>query len=276
MRRFPLKTKMQSLLLTMLLMSLTPTYANDNSDQSIIEQMRPHVEALFGEKWTLKLFGAPKNQAQNKPEVELPKIPLIDQSATSLAVYNKKEDSIKIDPTVAQKFNYVYIRELFEATRQEKPNENDMAKMMNILSQGGTRDGVYRSLVLDATYGGMENWDKPVKSNSADFAVYFYETYLGRKIKKKSFEGMSIYTLKRLITERALEVAAAFEDRDSLERWYAVLSGDIAQKFPLIWPNEMRKNPSAKAHKDWAAHVPMEHIKSELIIKIHSSFNSMI
>lgn len=245
-------------------------------EKSIVEKLRPTLMKIVGVEWTVKLLGA-EEAVVKATDVVMPAIPKIEDNAKSTAVYDRKKDSITIKPEVEAKFNYAFIQEIYETTRQTKPNEDETSKMMNVLSQGGTREGVYRMLVLDSVYGGMENWDKPVKSVTADFAVYFYGKYLGRKVLKKSFEGMSVFTLKRLIGEKALEVSDAFgEDRDRLERWYAVMSADLAAKFPTIWANKMRKNPSAVDHKAWASKVPVQHIKSETVIKIHSAFNSMI
>lgn len=249
----------------------------NQAEKSFVEKMRPHLLKFLGDEWTIKLIGADKSTASVAAGIKLPAIPKIVEDATSVAVYDKKLDSIILSPEIERKFYYNYIREVYQVTRQSEPNEDEIGKMMNVLMQGGTREGVYRSFVLDSVYGGMENWDKPVKSVTADFAVYFYGKYFGKKILKKSFEGMSIYSLKRIITEKALEVADAFgEDRDGLERWYAVMSADFAVRFPQIWATKIRKNNSAMGHKAWASKVPVQHIKSEMIIKIHSAFNSMI
>lgn len=261
-----------------LALSIHILYAQEQKviqEKSFVEKMRPTLIKVLGEEWTVKLIGADK--AIPKDEVPMPAIPKIVDDARSTAVYNKKQDKVILKPEVEEKFNYAYIKELYEATRQEKPNDDELGKFLNVLSQGGTREGVYRSLVLDSTYAGMENWDKPVKNATADFAVYFYDKYFGKKVVKKSFEGMSVFTLKRLVTEKALEVADAFgDDRDGLERWYAIMSSDLATRFPQIWSNPLRKKSSAPDHKAWASKVPVQHIKSELIIKIHSAFNSMM
>lgn len=258
-------------------------YAQDAQSQtatqekSLVEKLRPKLMQFLGEEWTVKLIGA--DQSIPVDEVPMPAIPKIDDNAKSVAVYERKADTVvlKLKPEDEQKYNYAYIKEVYEATRQSKPNDDEIGKMMNVLAQGGTREGVYRSMVLDSVYGGMENWDKAVKSVTADYAVYFYGKYFGKKVAKKSFEGMSIYTLKRLVAEKALEVADAFgDDRDGLERWYAVMSADMATRFPQIWTNAMRKKTSALEHKAWASKVPLQHIKSELVIKIHASLNSMI
>lgn len=261
-----------------LALSIHILYAQEQKvvqEKSFVEKMRPTLMKVLGEEWTVKLIGADK--VIPKDEVPMPAIPKIVDDARSTAVYNKKQDKVILKPEVEEKFNYAYIKELYEATRQEKPNDDELGKFLNVLSQGGTREGVYRSLVLDSTYAGMENWDKPVKNATADFAVYFYDKYFGKKVAKKSFEGMSVFTLKRLVTEKALEIADAFgDDRDGLERWYAIMSSDLATRFPQIWSNPLRKKNSALDHKAWASKVPVQHIKSELIIKIHSAFNSMM
>lgn len=246
-------------------------------EKSFVEKMRPQLVKILGVEWTVKLIG--EEQSASKDEIAMPVIPKIDDNAKNVAVYDKKADKVvlKLKPEDEQKYNYAYIREIYEATRQSKPNDDEIGKMMNVLGQGGTREGVYRSLVLDSVYGGMENWDKPVKSVTADFAVYFYSKYFGKKIVKKSFEGMSIYTLKRLVAEKSLEVADAFgDDRDGLEKWYAIMSADLATRFPQIWTNSIRRKTSVLEHKYWASKVPVQLIKSELVIKIHSALNSMI
>ena len=254
-------------------------FANDQkSVQSVsfAEKLRPTILKFLGPDWTVKLIGAEK--IVKIDEVPMPALPKIVDDARSTAVYNKKQDKVTIKPEIEEKYNYAFIREIFEATRQTKPNSDEIGKLMNVLSQGGSREGVYRSLVLDATYAGMENGDKAVKKNSAEFAVYFYNKYLGKKIVIKSLEGMNLYSLKRLTTEKTLDLADAFSDeqRSDLEKWYANMSADMAMKFPNVWTNATRKNPSATYHQLWASKVPVQHIKSEIIIKIHSAFNSMI
>lgn len=244
------------------------------NELSFAEKMRPHLIQYLGDEWTVKLIGhAPVVIPQ---AFAMPTLPVINSDARSTAVYDKKADTIKLDPKVEQKFHYAYIKELYEVTRHARPTDEQLTQFMNVLTQGGARDGIYRSLVLDATYAGMENWDKPVKSATADFAVYFYGKYLGKKIQKKNFEGWSIYTLKRLITEKTLDMLAAFNDREQMESWYGILSADLALKFPTIWSNTLRKNSSPEAHKAWAAKVPIQHIKSEIIIKMHTAFNALM
>lgn len=243
---------------------------------SFVERMRPTLTKIFGENLTVKLIGeAPEGKVDDS--VVLPPLPQLIQNATSTDVYNKKQDKIILKPEIEQKYYYGYVKEIYEVTRLTKPNEDEIAKMGNVLAQGGSREGVYHMLVLDSTYAGMENYDKPVKSNTADFAVYFYERYFGKKIKKESLKGMNIFTLKRLIADKALDVIDAYgENRDNIEKWYAVMSSDLASKFPTIWTNNLRKDTSSLRHKNWAGKAPIQHIKSETLIKIHAALNSLM
>lgn len=270
---------MRLVLIFVLALSLHLLHAEDLTNKNVMsfaEKIRPTLLNLIGERWTVKLIG---NHSEKKEDnaIPLPKIPALSSDARSVTIFNKKEDKIILKPEQEEKYRYIYIKEIFEATRQLKPNDDEVAKLLNVLSQGGTREGVYHSLVLDSTYGGMENYDKPVKSNAADFAVYFYGRYIGKKIAKESLKGMNIYSLKRLVADKALDVIDAYGDnREDAEKWYAVMSSDLASKFPTLWTGKIRKDTSSLNHKAWASQVPLQHIKSETLIKIHSAFNSLM
>jgi hypothetical protein len=207
----------------------------------------------------------------------MPAIPIVKEDTKSIEIYNKAEDKISLDPALEAKFYVGFIKEIFEATRKEKPNQDEIGKFVNVLSQGGTREGVYRALVLDSVYGNLENMEgNIVKSQAADFAVFFFNKYANKKLEKEKFKGWSNYSLKRIVAERALEIMDSFSDRASIESWYANLSSDMAFKFQQTMQNPLRKNTSSEAHLMWAKKVPVQHIKSEVIIKIHSAFNSLM
>ncbi|MBC7539207.1 MAG: hypothetical protein H7281_10325 [Bacteriovorax sp.] len=270
---------MRLALIFILALSLHILHAQDSSSQKTIsfaEKMRPTLMKVVGERWTTKLIGsAPEVKIDNS--VVLPALPKLLVDARSTAVFDKKQDKIILKPEMEEKYRYAFVKEIYEATRQTKPNDDEVGKLMNVLSQGGSREGVYHSLVLDSSYGGMENYDKPVKSNAADFAIYFYGRYIGKKVAKESLKGMNIYSLKRLVADKALDIIDAYGDnREDLEKWYAVMSSDLASKFPSVWSGKMRKDTSSIDHKLWANQVPVQHIKSETLIKIHGAFNSMM
>lgn len=251
--------------------------SNEHKATSLVEKMRPTLTKILGEKLTMKLIGEAPTVIPNDEGISLPALPKVSDDAKSTAVYSRKADAINLSKNEEEKYYSAFVREMFQAARLTKPNEDEIAKMVNVLDQGGSREGIYHMIVLDSAYAGMENYDKNIKSNGADFMVYFYQRYLGKKIAKESLKGMNIYSAKRIMADKALDLIDAFGDkREDLEKWYAVLSADLASKFPQVWTSPLRKDTDSKKHKTWASKVPLQHIKSEVLIKLHMAMNSMM
>ncbi len=270
---------MRLILIFALALSINIMHAQDTADKNVsfVEKMRPILLKTIGEEWTVKLIGDTPVQKPLETGVVLPPIPMVSEDAKSTAVYDKKADTVKLPPEQEQKYYVAFVREMYEASRLQKPNDDELAKMSNILAQGGSREGVYHMIVLDSVYGGMENYEKYMKSNGADFMVYFYQRYLNKKIAKEGLKGFNVYSAKRIMADKALDVIDAFGDkREDLERWYAVLSADLASKFPQVWTSKLRKETDSLKHKHWASKVPVQHIKAEVLIKLHMAMNSMM
>ena len=246
-------------------------------EKSLIEEWRPTITKFFGESFAIKLFGKSAEEKKSAIDFPMPAIPQIKTDARSADVYNKKPDKIIWKAEEEAQYHYSFLEEVYEVTRQTKPKEEDFNRMMNALSQGATREGIYHSLVLDGAYAQLESLDKPVKVPASEFAIYFYSMYIAKQISADSLTKMNIYTLKRLIAEKAIEMIDAYGDnREDMEKWYAVLSSDLATRFPQHWDNKLRKNTSKVLHKTWASKAPIQHIKSEAVIKLHMAFNSLM
>jgi hypothetical protein len=107
----------------------------------------------------------------------LPEIPDLVRDARS-AKTRKALNDFTLSDEVWLKYNQGFIQEIFESTRRLRPNANDVHQWMNVLSQGGTHEGVYRGLVLDQTYGGLENYPLNATPDLAIFAVDIFQKYL--------------------------------------------------------------------------------------------------
>ncbi len=238
------------------------------------ELLRPTLEQLLGKIRTNKLLGVPKDL-----DIKLPEIPKINRDAKAVSVYDpRKEESktVQLKSEEEEKYNFLFLRELFLATRRVEPDASEINNWMNVLSQGGGREGVYRALVLDEIYAGLENFDRPINGTVQDFISYYTERFLSQSIKDETLKKMNFYTLKRVIVERTLEVVDELQkDRETFLNWYAVFSGEIAAKFPNVWQNHLRSNPEKIEHKKWAMSVPMQHVKSEIILKLHGILNKL-
>jgi len=237
----------------------------------IKEKVRPYVVKYLGADIANKYFGDQKPSIN----IKLPKIPIVEKDATSLRPFEKVEDPHKnaVPKDKAEKFNYLFLKELYKFTRMGKISQGDMKKWMNILSQGGTREGVYRALVLDNTYYSLEKRKYPVNGKIIIFAKWYLTKFVDKKTSDKKLQKINFFHLKRVVAEHSLEIIDAFKKRNDLLDWYGVLSGNIAQKYSGLFKGKIRNNPSIIDHRNWAAKVPLDYLKSEVILKVHKIFN---
>lgn len=219
---------------------------------------------------------------QEVSRVDLPRIPKISKDSTSTKTSESYRDpnANRFSVKDKQRYDYFYIEELYQATRHTKANANEISQWMNVIGQGGSREGVYRAVVLGRDYRAMESYTGVrLSKKSIEFVEHFLSQYLKKKIKNKNLVSANMYSVKRLITEMSLEVMDGFlmEGRQNdLFAWYGVLSADLATKYPNIWKSKQRKNSDALSQMKWAKAVPVQFIKSEVIIKIHKTINTLI
>jgi hypothetical protein len=241
--------------------------------QSFKEKFRPTLEKIFGAELTQRFLGEP-------PQVEmvLPKIPQINSDARSVAgIIKETESKLKMPQEKMDGLNINFIREVYEVTRLSKPNDEEVSQWFNILSQGGSREGVYRGLVLDSVYAGLENYDSGLNEKMVEFVGSYMGKYLEQVLSKENAKKMNFFTIKKLLTEKSLEVMDELyriNPQDSYT-WYAVFSSEMAVKYPALMNNEVRKDERALRHLNWAQNVPFQFVKSEFIIKMQTVMNQL-
>lgn len=241
-------------------------------------KLRTFIQPIIGQTWSEKILG-PTPQAP-KGEMQLPDIPRQFKQATSVkAKINKGVTEFdQLPEKTKAKFDYTFLKELFLVTRQTEAKDEDLNNWLNVLAQGGSREGVYQALVLDEVYASLENLEEKSNSKLIDFTSNFSQKFLATNIKRESLEGLNSYSLKRILTEKSLDLMEYYEtkDLDYLYRWYALASVEIAKnEQSSILKSEIRKNQIPEYHYAWAKAMPLQHIKSELIIKLHSLMNAL-
>jgi hypothetical protein len=257
----------KAFIFSLLIFVSAPAFA----EGSFVDSIRPMVEKFFGEDVANSLFG------EVIREIELPAIPKVTADATNMDVYTKKKkETVTFPEKKMNEYNVAYVHEVVEATRGVKANMNDVAIWMRALSQGGTREGVYRAMVLDTYYAGMENYDQQLSTPASDFAIYYMGKYVGKKITKEKIAGFNVYSIKRILTEKSLDILDVYVDQnlENFYDWYAHLSAELATSHP-IWTNKLRSNQDPFVHKAWAKKVPRQFVKSEVIIKLHKLLNNL-
>ena len=113
------------------------------------------------------------------------------------------------------------------SSKERKGTGSEVSSWINVIDQGGSREGVYRAMVLDRDYQGMENYDKLVSTAGAEFAHRFSKRFAAVEINEETLKKINFYSVKRLVTEKALEIVDAFKNEEDLHQWYAVLSHEL-------------------------------------------------
>ena len=237
------------------------------------------IQELLGEEKALAWFNIEPEKAVSA--LTLPAIPKLNQDGKSQDVYLQKSDSeiqkssySNLSQDEQNNFNLAFLNELYTSVLTTNPDENSLATGLNILSQGGTREGVYRSIVYSETYQQLESQSYPVKQETIEFCTYYAQKFLGIQYDEQSLKDVNVFTIKRTLTEKTLDVADLLKQKpEDLYQWYGILSGELAQR-KLTQLSDVR-NKDENFHYEWSKKVPVEHIKSELIIKLNLVLNAL-
>jgi hypothetical protein len=243
---------------------------------SLKKKLRPFAQKVIGKENSAKFFG------KEEEKIQLPDIPEITVDAKSTYTLSKDSDLYKqggeynqLTDEKKKPYRLSFLEELFLAVRKDRAKDSDIAKWLNTMEQGSSREGVYRALVLDRVYNSLESFEESPSDEAISFTVSFYDNYIKRVVSKNALGKLNTFSIKRIVTEKALEILEVLEKNpDDVYRWYAVVSSHLAQKFSGQYKTDIRRNTNREVHYSWAQNVPYQHLKSELIIKLHLAYNS--
>lgn len=254
-------------------------WAQEATEPAWKTKLRDLISQVAGAEWGAKLFGEPPRPSA--PEVVMPEIPKNFKKSTDVGSYTKKiKGPTEYDRLPAERkrqFDFKFIEELFLVTRKSEAKDEDLANWLNTLEQGGSREGIYQALVLDEVYSALEGIEERPTERLVSFSLKFSEKFLAQTFKANSISDLNLYSLKRIFTEKGLDLLEYYEvkDLDALYRWYGNFSAFIAQEHGSLLDSEIRKQESALYHYEWAKNMPIQHIKSEFIIKLHKIMNGL-
>jgi hypothetical protein len=178
--------------------------------------LRDIITKLAGEEWGVKILGAKPLPAE--PAFPLPEIPVVSKKKnTDIESYTKKsKDPTQYDKLPEERkkqFDYKFIQELFQVTRKTEAKDEDLANWLNVLGQGGSREGIYQALVLDEVYAGLEGMDEAPSDKLLDFGLKFSQKFFNQTFKKESLNKLNLYSLKRIFTEKGFRHHGVLRDR---------------------------------------------------------------
>ena len=224
----------------------------------------PYLWILF---FLVSCLKAPEKIPAPILDIALPPIPTVSSNLP------KKVESRQLNPQKERRYNLAYIHELHSAVRHQKIDDKTLSRWINVMDQGGSREGIYRALVSDGIYAKLESAKTPLGDNLHDFVVGYTGRFLSLDIEKETLAKINFYSLKRLIVEKTLGILDSFVQGEHLMRWYAVFSGNMAQKYPRAFGRGIRRIMEKRIHLKWASIVTYQHIKSEVIVKLHLILN---
>lgn len=270
---------MKKLIVILSLLLSFSALAQQASEPAWRVKLRSLITQVAGSDWSNKLLG--DLPALPQPEVTLPEIPQVIKKSTDIESYRRKTkgptEFDKLPLERRRQFDFKFIEELFLVTRKTDAKEEDLSNWLNTLDQGGSREGIYQALVLDEVYNGLESIEGKPTKKLLDFCLKFSQTYLKQTFKADSLKQLNLYSLKRIFTDKGMDILDYYEvkDLDALYQWYALVSAEMARHYSPFLQSEIRKNDSAKFHFSWAQNMPIQHVKSEFIIKMHVIMNGL-
>lgn len=248
-------------------------------ESALKAKLRSIITQFAGQTWSDKLLG--KSEVVEESALSLPEIPSDLKKSTDVSSYTKiSKDLTEYDQLPRDRkrqFDYKFLEELFLVTRKSEAKDEDLANWMNTLDQGGSREGIYQALVLDEVYNSLESIEEAPTAKLIDFSLHFSEKFLNQTFNKDSLQKLNLYSLKRIFTEKGLDLLAYYEskDLDALYRWYAYFSAELAKNYGSLLLSNVRKDTHVEYHYEWAKSMPIQHIKSEFIIKLHIVMNGL-
>ena len=213
-----------------------------------------------------------------KSDIDLPPLPrpkADPKDSTGIKIHRddlREEFYSRLNQEERIKLALGFVNELYEVVLGREPESIERRGKVNILVQGGTREGIYRSLVLGEEYRIRRQGNRyPLSEKNDKFVLDYLKKYLNLSVSK--WEKNNFFVVKELVTEKTLEMIDAFKEKSDVNRWFAVFSEDLEQK--LVWSQGHRKLGSRQAYMHWGERIPLDIIKSEIMIKIHRLMNSL-
>ncbi len=268
---------MKNLILLLSLISFA-AWAQVPLESGFRSKLRNLISKYVGTEWSDKLLGKLPEPVK---EMVLPEIPKNFKSSTDVSSYIKEikpeTEYEKLPPERMAQFDRSFIEELFLVTRKTEPKDEDLSTWMNNLQQGGSREAVYQALVLDEVYATLENLNEKPSLRLLDYCIRYSKKFYGITYTEEGLKQFNLYTLKRTITEKGLDLLEFFEGKnlEEFHRWYAIYSADVAKDYAPLFRSKLRTDADPKYHYEWAKGMPLQHVKSEFIIKTHLIMNQL-
>lgn len=237
-----------------------------SAEASIFDNIKSKVMGLIGSK-------------SQKNEIQLPTIPKINQNAkdasrmkvASSEFVHEFYKGISIEQK--KELSVGFINELYKVLLDRDPLYEELSGKLSVLTQGGSREGIYRSIVLGDQYRRYESTDTTPSDMAVKKMVSYMEYFLASGMNAEKLGQVNFYSAKRVIIEKTLELLEAFPIEDELFKWFAVFSYEMEKDQFVKWTQKHRMQGSKASYYTWAKSLPLDILKSEVILRLHIVLN---
>ena len=234
-----------------------------------------------------KIPGAEKLLAKSKDAVVLPALPDLDDGDPKDT--SKLQDDPAQGPIAERKewtdterdYQYYFLREIFPQLRQQELEVEDAQKWMNVLEQGGSRQGIIRALILDDYYYKLQMQQVPNSAATIKFAQDYAEKFLGVSYSAEDLGQVDFFTLKKELIEKTLRLLDLLlaegtpTAKNNFANWYGVFSAQVAKDYPELFTDPVRGKKGQSIHRQWALDNEASYVYSEVIIKLCKILNQL-
>lgn len=214
-------------------------------------------------------------------EIKMPAIPKVVKDAKDISGYGKEDLGLEhpfyknLQEQQIKELSVGFVNEIFNVVLGREPTYDEFQGKVSVLLQGGSREGVYRSLVLSDKYLGFEQTRTDASDPVVDFTIDFLARQLDSGIERKKLENFNFYTIKRFLVEKCLETYDAFPNEHSKHSWFALTSEVLQKNEFMKWQQKHRLLNTSDQYYAWAEKIPADVVKSEIVIKLHKIFNEL-
>ena len=234
-----------------------------------------------------KIPGTEKFLSASQEEVALPTLPDLDDGDPKDV--SQLQDDASHGPIAERKewtdternYQYYFLREIFTQLRQQELEVEDAQKWMNVLEQGGSRQGIIRALILDEYYYKLQMQQVPNTEATIKFAQDYAEKFLGVSYSAEDLAQVDFFTLQKELIEktlRLLDLLLSGENptaKNNFASWYGVFSAQVAKDYPELFTDPVRGQKGQSIHRQWALDNEASYVYSEVIIKLCKILNQL-
>ena len=187
------------------------------------------------------------------------------------------------DMEAHHRVNAAFLKEVHLVVLERTVTQEEFARWLNVLDQGGSYEGIYNGLANGDEYRAKEKGVAPPQAlrlyaQTMTELTITKETEGDRKKMLADFAqkgvNKSLYTLKREVAQEALKAADGVREyKEKFATWYGRFAA-VTNKLGVDFGAPDRNSADELVHYRWALVHGEDPVKWEMLNRIHRLFNN--